>query len=205
MKTLLLATTNRAKREELLFGLKPLIEKGFKVLTLIDLDISDDPEETGTTFLANAKLKAEFYADLTSLPTLADDGGLMIDILNGEPGVKSRRWKGYEATDEELIEFALEKLKDVPLEKRTAQLYTCLYFYHPEKNIHESEEQGIEGWIAEQASGNPTHGYPYKSLFKVKEFGKYYDELTEEQHQQINHRFIALKRLIPKMEKYLLE
>lgn len=205
MKTLLLATTNRAKREELFFGLQPLVQKGFKVVTLNDLDIADDPEETGTTFLANAQLKAEFYGKLTSLPTLADDGGLMIDILNGEPGVKSRRWKGYAATDQELIEFALEKLKDIPLEKRTAKLYTCLYFYHPAKNIHESEEQGVDGWIAEQASGNPTNGYPYKSLFKVKEFSEYYDQLSIEQQQQINHRFIALKRLIPKIEKYLLE
>src|SRR3989344_5109954 len=96
MKTLLIATHNTAKLKELKLGLRDLEKQGVKIITLNDLKISKNPEETGKTFRENAILKAKFYADLTNLPTIADDGGIIIPLLNNEPGVKSRRWLGYE-------------------------------------------------------------------------------------------------------------
>jgi XTP/dITP diphosphohydrolase len=205
MKTLLLATTNKAKLHELTAGATSLAQKGVKIVSLKDLNITAEPEETGKTFEENAKLKAEFYANLTNLPTIADDGGTMIDILNGEPGVKSKRWLGYDATDEELIVYTLKRLEGVPKEKRTAQIATCLHFYNPISQFYTSITERIHGYIAEKPSRNKTHGFPYRALLIVNEFNKYYDELTEQEHQHINHRFKALQKLILQIEQDLLE
>lgn len=196
MKKILVATHNPAKIEELKVGLKELEKQGIKVFTLNDVKVGDkEPEETGKTFQENALIKAKFYADLTHLPCLSDDGGLIIPYLNNEPGVKSRRWLGYEASDEELIKFTLSRLRDCTGSKRTAFLQTCVCFYHPETKKIFFEEEKIKGHIAEKASNKPTNGYPFRALFIVDQFNKYYDELTEEEHQQVNHRLKALKRL----------
>ena len=128
MKSILIATHNKAKLSELKTGLYNLEKSGIKILTLTDVGVEKDPEETGATFEENAKLKAKYYGDLTNLPTIADDGGLIIPYLNNEPGVKSKRWMGREATDQELIDFALLKLKDCTGSKRTAFFETCLAF-----------------------------------------------------------------------------
>lgn len=205
MKKLLIATTNPAKQEEIAFGLQPLVQKGFHIVSLKDMGIAADVEETGTTFLENAQLKAEFYGNLAALPTIADDGGLMIDALNGEPGVKSRRWPGYEASDEELIQMTLDKMKDIPLENRTAQFKTVLYFYDPKNKAKFYEEGIIHGSIAEKPTDRPTNGYPYRALFIIKDLNKMYDELTEAEHHQVNHRLKALTRLSEQIEKYLVE
>jgi len=199
MKKILIATTNKAKLEEIKNGLKPLLKQKIKLLTLTDVGVEEKPEESGKTFCENAKIKAEFYAQKTGLPTLADDGGLLIPYLNNEPGIKSRRWLGYEASDEELINYTLERLKNVPKEKRTAYLQVCLCFFDPKTKKIFFEEEKIEGFIAKKPSGKATFGYPFRALFIVKKFNKYYDELTSKEHQQINHRLIALKRLTKKI------
>lgn len=195
MKQILLATTNKAKIEELRLGTKELEKNGYEIITLADLNIKIEPEETGKTFKENAQLKAQFYGDLTHIPAIADDGGLMIDILDGEPGVKSKRWLGRDATDEELIVHTLNELKNVPIDKRSASLQTCLCFYNPQTKKLLFEEEKIKGHIATEPSGRPTHGYPFRALFVVEQFGKYYDELTDEEHIQVNHRLHALERL----------
>ena len=200
MKKILIATTNRAKLEELIIGVNPLKNHGIKIYTLNDVGLKEKPEETGQTFCENAKIKAQFYAKKTNLSTIADDGGLIIPYLNNEPGVKSRRWLGYEATDKELIEYTLERLKNVPKEKRIAYLWVCLCFFDPISKKIFFEEENIKGYIAEKPSGRATFGYPFRALFIVEKFNKYYDELTEKEHQQINHRLIALKRLIKKIK-----
>ena len=110
MKKLLIATSNPGKKIEILKALEIII-KEFELLTLDNFPNITEPEETGKTFEENALIKAKYYALATNLPTIADDGGIMIDALNGEPGVRSRRWPGYTATDEELIQMTLEKMK----------------------------------------------------------------------------------------------
>jgi XTP/dITP diphosphohydrolase len=199
MKKILIATTNKAKLKEIKNGLKPLLKQKIKLLTLTDVGVEEKPEESGKTFCENAKIKAKFYAQKTNLPTLADDGGLLIPFLNNEPGVKSRRWLGYEASDDELINYTLERLKNVPKEKRTAYLQVCLCFFDPKTKKIFFEEEKIEGFIAKKPSGKATFGYPFRALFMVKKFNKYYDELTKKEHQQINHRLIALTRLTKKI------
>ena len=205
MNQLLLATTNKAKLEELTLGAKPLINLGIEIITLNNLKISQEPEETGATFEENSQLKAQFYGNLTGLPTIADDGGLLIPYLNNEPGVKSSRWLKRVATDQELIEYTLLRLQNTTTTERTAYLKTCLCYYNPENKQFICETEKIKGKIAKKSSNRPTHGYPYRALFLVEEFQKYYDELTEKEHQQINHRIKALNRLIRKITSTLVK
>lgn len=199
MKKILIATHNKAKLGEIMLGIKPLQQKGWTIYSLNDLHIQQDPEETGKTFEENAELKAKYYAKISMIPTIADDGGLMINYLHGEPGVKSKRWMGYETTDENLIQFTLQKLSNIPNDKRTAYLKTCLCYYNPLTKTVLKESEQIKGHIAVKQSGKPTHGYPFRALFVVNQFNKYYDELTDQEHQQINHRIKALTRLIHKI------
>lgn len=206
MKKILIATHNQGKLEELKMGLGELGKKGINLLTLTDVGVEEDPEETGKTFQENAILKARYYGTLTNLPTIADDGGLIIPYLNNEPGVKSRRWLGYEATDEELIKFALSNLRGCTGSKRTAYLETCLAFFipgHPGGDKIFTEQERVKGHIAKKASNRPTNGYPYRALFIVEKYNKYYDELTEDEHHEVNHRLIALKRLTKKISNLL--
>ncbi|OGK10334.1 hypothetical protein A2767_07230 [Candidatus Roizmanbacteria bacterium RIFCSPHIGHO2_01_FULL_35_10] len=209
---ILIATHNKAKLAEIKFGLLDIEKKGIKILALSDLKITSKPEETGKTFKENALLKAKFYAGLSNLPTIADDGGLIIPYLNNEPGVKSRRWLGFEATDEELIQHTLLHLKGVKLISRKAYLETCIYFYLPESNNDSGqarmtlfEQEKIYGHVAEKPYKYWDEGFPYRALLIVDKYNKYYDALTLEEHKQINHRLKALERLVVKISKYLLK
>ena len=200
MKKLLIATSNQSKKKEIIHGLAQLSKIGVQLLTLDDLEIIGEPIESGSTFEENAKIKAKFYADQAKIPTLADDGGLMIDALNGAPGVISRRWPGYEATDRELIDYALEKMKHMQKEERTAQLKTCVCFFNPVSKYISCVEQSIAGKMSEKPITYNTNGYPFRALFIVQEFNKFYDELTQDEHQRINHRLKAIQQLIPIIE-----
>ncbi len=201
LSQLVIATSNPAKFQEISNGLKILKNKGVKIFSLKDLKIKEKPEETGKTFKENALIKAEFYGKLTKMPVIADDGGLIIPFLNNEPGVKSRRWLGYEADDEELINFTLKKLENTKPKDRRAYLKTCVVFYYPEKKLLFTQTEKISGWIAQKTSKKRIAGYPFRALFVVKKFNKYYDELTKKEHQEINHRLKALKKIVEKIIK----
>lgn len=220
VKKLLIATHNQAKLRELNLGLKSLEKSGVEMVSLNDLKITAEPSEAGKTFQENSEIKARYYGNLTGLPTVADDGGLIIPYLNNEPGVKSRRWLGREATDEELIQHTLKCLEGVNLSDRTAYLETCICFYfpasthpqgvqtigtHPEGDIFVCEHEKVKGHIAEKPSPRRLKGFPYRAVLIVDKFNKYYDELNDEEHKKINHRMKALKRLVKKVEKYLIE
>lgn len=200
MKKLLIATTNPGKLLEIK---KCLADLPLKLLSLTDLKINQKPSENCPTFLENAKHKAQFYGEISGLPTIADDGGLEIDILNGEPGVKSRRWiEGKDVTDEELISYTLQKLKGVPLEKRGAQLRTVLALVLPNGKIYTSEGK-VRGMIAQKPHPGRIAGFPFRSLLFLPEIDKFYhkDDLTPEENLKYNHRVRALqkfKRIITK-------
>lgn len=196
MSPLLIATHNQAKLKELLAFSKQFAAKGYSLTSLDNLSISAEPDETGSTFKENALLKAQFYAKLASIPTIADDGGLTIDYLHGAPGVLSRRWPGYDASDKELVQLTLQKLQGVPKEKRPAKLQICLCYFNPQTKKKLFSETYISGYIAEKPSAKATPGYPYRSLFILAETNTYYDELTHEQHQTYNHRVHAMRKLI---------
>jgi len=201
LEKILIGTKNKAKLEELRFSLKELEYKGVEILDLNKFEIIE-PEENGNSFYENALIKATYYSKITNLPTICDDGGIVIPYLGGFPGVKSKRWLGYDASDDELINFTLLKMKDAKDDERIAFLTVCVYFHDPINNISIFKEESIEGIIANEPSKNRIKGYPYRSLFIVKEIGKYYDELTPEEHEKVNHRIRAVKKVIEEIKKY---
>ena len=210
MKKLLIATSNPGKLTEIKFFLKDL---PLKLVSLSDLGIKEKVDENGKTFEENAAKKAKFYCQISGLPTIADDGGLEIDYLHGEPGIKSRRWiDGKEASDKELINYTLEKLKGLPKVKRGAQLRVYLALALPaspaggpdgkvysrkRKNnaIVYISEGKIRGIISEKIFHILTPGFPFRSLLYIPAIGKYYHHknLTEAENLKYNHRGIALK------------
>lgn len=199
---LLIATFNNAKQQDYQKMLTDLAQKSkvdLKTVTLRDLNVSDKIEETGHTFAENSLLKAKFYFEKSGIPVLADDGGLEIPILNNEPGIYSRRWPGYEASDEELIAYTLKKLKSHHTkDERKAHLTVCLTFFDGKNIIQETGK--IEGYISDQINSNYIKGYPYRALFIVSDLNKYYDELTAPEHEKYNHRKKAVDKLWEKMQ-----
>lgn len=201
MKKLLLATGNPGKLEEMRQGLSGLVEAGFQLLSLSDFGILEEPEETGTTFKENAELKARYYANLAKIPTLADDGGFVIPYLNGEPGVRSARWLGENSDEESLIKHTLKKLKKAEGPKRYAYLQLVLCFFDPNNNHLIFESEKIDGLVADKPCDKRINGFPYRALLKVFPFKKYYDDLSLEEHFQVNHRLKALKKLEGKLKQ----
>jgi XTP/dITP diphosphohydrolase len=197
MNKLLIATTNPGKLGEIKEFLSDL---PLELIGLSDVGITDAPEETGISFEENAILKAKFYAEKSKLPTLADDGGLEIDALSGEPGVKSHRWihDDREDTDEELIQYTLDRMKDIIDVNRGAQLRLVLALVLPGGEVFTSEEK-VRGVIPRMASKNRWKGFPYRSLLYLPEIKKYYnhDELTVTETETYNHRKKALEILKP--------
>lgn len=196
MKKILLGTTNEGKQQEY----KTLFAyfDNFEVVFPNEIGFFEEPDETGSTFVENSLLKAKYYFEKSGIPTIADDGGLEIKVLHGEPGVASRRWLGYKATDEELINHTLEKLSAYTnINERRAQLTVCLTYFDGKHALNES--QSIQGHIAQARSQTRVPGYPFRELFVVNELGKYYSELTKKEHARINHREIALRHLIERI------
>lgn len=202
---LLIATHNPAKKDELRHGFSLLAGSGINLVFLDDLHITADPEETGNTFLDNAQLKAEYFAKIAHIPTLADDGGIEIDVLKGEPGVHSKRWLGRNAEDDELVAYTLSRLHDIPMEKRTAHFRIVLYYHNPLSGKHASSDASLDGRIALKVGPDAKKGFPYRSLFIVDQYGAYYDELDDAQHKAVNHRLLAVQKLIPFIKKDLLQ
>jgi len=189
---ILIATNNPAKFREDKELLKSL---PIKLISLKDLGVKRKSIEIGKTFKENAIKKAKFYSKTTGLPTLADDGGLEIDYLKGKPGVKSRRWPGYEASDQELIDFALKRLEGVPRRKRGAQFKVVLAFAIPGKRIltFEGKKKGI---ILTKPRGKLIPGYPFRSIFYLPEYGKSFNELRFKEEIKIGHRRAPINKLI---------
>lgn len=197
MKELLIATKNPGKVREYKEIFKQL-KIPVKLVSLRDLGIRKGVEEDGQTFEENAIKKAKFYCQSSGLPTLSDDAGIEIDYLNGEPGVRSRRWPGYEASDEEIIEFTLEKLKGVPEKKRVAQLRAVVGLAFPGNEKIYIFEGILRGLIAEKPIKREIRGYPFRSLFLPLGGDKYLGEL-----HIVAHRKQAIEKALPIIKKYL--
>lgn len=197
MNKLLIATTNPGKLGEIRRFLSDL---PCKLVSLTDLGITESVEETGATFEENAHLKAKHYAQRSSLPTIADDGGFEIDALGGAPGVRSHRWvdPARESSDEELIAYAFEKMRDIPEGKRGAQLRLVLVLMLPDGSVHTATES-VRGIVPLAPSTARFPGFPYRSILYLPELGKFYnhDQLTEEENAAYNHRKRALEKLKP--------
>lgn len=191
----IIATKNRGKASEFasLFANYPV-----ELMTLLDIDGAPDIEENGTTFEENAIIKAEGIRKFIDAIVIADDSGLMVDILDGMPGIYSARYAGEEKSDDANIDKLLKELEGVPLEKRTARFFCALAIAIPEqKTITVSGT--CEGIILDEKRGN--NGFGYDPIFYVPELGRTMAELTQEEKNKISHRTNALKKLVPIIEK----
>lgn len=187
----LIATNNKGKKKDFEALLAPL---GIDVLTLADMDEPFDVEETGTTFEANARLKAEATANHYGTIVIADDSGLVIDALNGEPGVYSARYAGEAKDDEANIDLVLERLQGVPEEERTARFVATLAVAYPNEPERTTFYVGTcEGRILEERRGK--NGFGYDPIFFVPSLDRSMAELTLEEKGAISHRGAAIRQL----------
>ncbi len=203
MNRLLIATTNPGKLDEIRLFLSDL---PVELVGLKDIGISSGVEETGNTFEENAILKVRHYAALSGLATIADDGGFEIDALGGAPGVKSHRWihGDREDTDEELISYTFQKMKNVPEGKRGAQLRAVLALVFPDGRSY-TATASIRGVVPNAPADARTPGFPYRSILFLPELKKFYnhDLLTPEENHRFNHRKQALEELKPMIRDWL--
>ena len=185
---LLIATHNRGK----LIEYKEIFaDLAFDLVTLDDVGIRDDVEENGATFAENARLKAVEYAQRSGLLTLADDSGLEVDALGGEPGVYSKRYAGEGKSDADRYWFLLDKLKDVPQGKRTARFRCVIVIASPDGKLWQTDGT-CEGEIAFEPRG--AHGFGYDPIFQVTERGMRMAELPTEEKKKISHRAKAAEK-----------
>ncbi len=187
----ILATTNPGKLREFRKALEPI---GWQLGDLRSIGhYLELPEETGTTFEENAILKASFVARRGGETVLADDSGLEIDALDGEPGVYSARY-GNCSSDAERNALVLEKLKDIPA-PRVARFVCVLALAKPNGDV-ETYRGELTGEILDTPRG--TDGFGYDPIFYLKELGKTLAELSLEEKNQISHRAAALRKLFNK-------
>lgn len=196
---LLLATRNPGKARELrnLLSSLPL-----ETTTLAEADVEVDIRETGRTLRENAVLKAEGYARLTGVTTLADDSGLEVAQLGGEPGVHSARWAGPQASDEDRIRTLLQRLHGVPPARRQAQFRSVVAVATPDGRLFTAEGT-VHGAIADQPRGR--HGFGYDPVFLLPELDLTMAELPAEMKDRISHRARAMGAIRPHLEALISE
>jgi XTP/dITP diphosphohydrolase len=186
---LLLASQNPGKLNEM----KQLVEGlPFRVLGPRDVGIVESPEETGATFLENARLKALHYGRLSGRLTVADDSGLSVDALDGGPGLYSSRFGGEGASDLDRNRLLLAKLEGVPAERRGARFTSAVVVARSGEVLFEAQES-VEGFIAEEMRG--PNGFGYDPLFFYPPFGKTFGEVPRVDKDRVSHRGKAFARL----------
>jgi XTP/dITP diphosphohydrolase len=187
IRDLLVATSNKGKIAEIAEMLAGL---NWHLLSLEDLPHSPPPvEETATTFVGNALIKAEYYFAQTGLVTLADDSGLEVDALGGRPGVYSARYGGEGISSMEQIAMLLNELNDVPEEGRTARFVCSVAIVGPERT--ETFTGRCDGLIAFSPRG--TAGFGYDPIFIDPQTGRTFAELTRDEKAARSHRGKALR------------
>lgn len=195
MKQVVIATKNKGKAKDFEAIFAPL---GYEVLTLFDVAPDMDIEETGTTFEENAILKAEAVAKRLNTFVIADDSGLQIDALNGEPGVYSARFAG-DHDDEANINKVLKNLAGVPEEKRTARFCCCLAITGP---VHTTKTVfgTCEGAILTEKLGD--NGFGYDPIFYVPSLERTMAEITAKEKGAISHRGNAIRKLAEELPSW---
>ena len=182
MDRLLIATRNQVKFRELV---ALLAGTSYSLVSLADVCVEAEVPETGSTFEENAGTKATVYGRLSGLPTLADDSGLEVDALGGEPGVLSSRYAGEGATDAQRIEFLLGKLSNVREPNRGARFRCVIALAWPGEGVNLYSGECC-GRIAETPRG--SGGFGYDPVFLVEELGKSMADLTENEKNRVSHR-----------------
>jgi XTP/dITP diphosphohydrolase len=198
-RTLLVATRNQGKLREMQTLLADLPR--WEVVGLDDLGVEETPEdeavEAHDTFRENALAKARHYAARAGVATVADDSGLMVDALGGEPGVRSKRFSGREDLsgmdlDRENVRLLLERLGDIPQESRTARFVCAAAFVDPEAGREEVVEERATGRILHEPEG--AGGFGYDPVFHMRGVGTF-ASLSASEKNAVSHRGRALRAM----------
>jgi XTP/dITP diphosphohydrolase len=202
-RKILIATTNPCKITEI----RAMLDLDVQWVALSDFTNLGEIEEDGATFAENARKKALGYAKATGLWTIADDSGLVVDALGGNPGVKSSRFSGdkLKGQDQSLIDHrniqkVLKLLKAVPKSARKARFVCCLCLASPGKVLIETQGT-LEGLIADKEIGQ--NGFGYDPIFFVPSLNKTVGQLTADEKNAISHRSKAIRKLMPLLEQIL--
>jgi XTP/dITP diphosphohydrolase len=188
-RRLVIATNNPGKITEF----RDLLEGcGWEVVAAADAGVSIEVDETGATYAENARIKAQAFCQASSLPAIADDSGLEVDALNGEPGPLHhlRGWDG--SNDAERVQILLDALKDVPEGKRTGRFFSVIVVALPDGSA--IEDRGVvEGTIVFAPVG--TSGWGYDPVFMLPERGVTMAQMSESEKNRISHRAIAFEKM----------
>ncbi|MDR4948780.1 XTP/dITP diphosphatase [Neobacillus cucumis] len=189
MNEVIIATKNPGKAREFehIFA-----ARGIKVRTLLDFPDIPEIEETGNTFEENAILKAESVSHTLNKMVISDDSGLIVDALEGRPGIYSARYAGEQKNDQNNIDKVLSELQGVPEEKRTARFYCALAIAIPGQETR-TVSGTCEGRILTERRG--THGFGYDPVFYLPEKDQSMAELSSDEKNKLSHRANALKKL----------
>lgn len=197
MRKFLIASNNQHKVQELNRILNPL---GINAMSPKEYGVDlGDVEETGVTFAENAEIKALSAYKKTGIPSVADDSGLVVDALDGRPGVYSARYAGENATDEDRYNKILEEMKNVPEEKRTARFVSSICCIL-EDGTKIKVEGTSEGKIAYEPCGKG--GFGYDPIF-LTDSGKSFAQLSPEEKDKVSHRGNALIKLKDELTKVI--
>ena len=191
---LAIASGNRGKLAEF----REMIGEGVSLVSLADLGL-DSPEETGSTFDENAELKARYVHQRTGLPVLADDSGLVVDALDGAPGVQSARFAGAGASDAGNRARLLRDMADVPASNRSCRFVCVIALIERAGGLHLTRGT-CEGKVAFEERGD--HGFGYDPLFELPD-GRMMAELEPWEKNRISHRSKALQRAGPEVRRIL--
>lgn len=198
MTKLLVATHNQGKVVEFAEMLHDL---AIEWLSLDEVGVERDVEETGSTFRENSVLKAQAYAAETGLLTLADDSGLEVDALGGAPGVYTARYGGEGLTAVQRYQKLLYDIKTVPDPQRTARFRCVIVLAAPDGTILGESEGVCEGRIAQTPAGD--NGFGYDPVFYLPQFNKTMAQLPAAQKHQISHRGRAVQAIVPRLRELL--
>ena len=202
MKKLIVASNNEHKIREI----KEILGNKIEIKSLKDEGIDIDVIEDGKTFIENSYKKAYEITDFLKklgkedFIIMADDSGLVVDYLNGEPGVYSARYAGEHGNSKKNNQKLLNNLKDVPMEKRTAA-FVCAVVLICSNGEEVVLEGKVNGYIATEEKG--YDGFGYDSLFYIEEFNKTFAEMSSEEKNSISHRGKALEKVKIELEKML--
>ncbi len=194
MKKIILASNNKGKIREF----NTMLSNIYEVVSMSDMGVEEVPE-IGLTFVENALIKARNASAQSGLPALADDSGIVVDALNGEPGIYSARYAGNHGDDEANTQKILDEMADVPDGQRSARFWCAIVFVeHANDPTPIIVQRGWEGEILHEKVGE--NGFGYDPIFYVPTHKKASAELSPEQKNNISHRGKALKALLKELK-----
>ncbi|WP_436517931.1 RdgB/HAM1 family non-canonical purine NTP pyrophosphatase [Ekhidna sp. To15] len=174
-----------------------IMPESISILSLNDLGLEDEIAETGDSLEENSHIKAQYVFDKKGLPVFADDSGLVVKALNGEPGVYSARYAGPEKDDEKNMNLLLDRLESHM--DRSAEFQTVITYISPEGAFIQFKG-AIEGTITNEKKG--LNGFGYDPIFQPRGYDETFAELPQEEKNKISHRAKALKKLLDHLQKH---